>query len=322
MIAIQADTSGGPEVLTTVEVSRPEPGTGQVLVRNEAIGVNLFDTYQRSGLYPLVYPARFGNEGTGVVEAVGDGVTLFAPGDRVAYAGGSGAYAQFHLAPEARTIALPDGIAADTAAASLMKGMLAYALLHDCARIGPGQSLVVLAAAGGVGSIVSQWGRALGARVICVVGSQAKADVALASGAEAVITGYGADLPARVKALNDGAGVDVVYDGVGAATLESSLSCLRPRGLLVGFGNASGPTPAVDPMRLMRGGSLIYTRIMLGDFIATREAFETAAEALFDRIGSGDVRITVGQRWPLAQAAEAHRALEARQTVGSTLLIP
>lgn len=321
MQAVQLQRTGGPEVLEVVDLPAPSPGPGEILIRQEAVGLNFIDTYHRSGLYPMSLPAVLGTEGAGVVEAVGEGVTRFSPGDRVAYAGGFGGYAQMRTYPEARAVRLPDAISTRVAAASLLKGMTAEFLLRRCYPVKAGETILVHAAAGGVGMILSQWGRALGARVIGTVGSQEKAQVALAHGCEEVILYREEDVAARIRTLTDGEGVRVVYDGVGADTFEASLASLGRRGVLVTYGNASGPVPALAPLRLMRG-SLYVTRPTLFDYVATTEELDDSAAALFEVLASGAVKIEIGQEFPLSQARQAHEALEGRATVGSTLLIP
>lgn len=323
MHAIRFDRTGGPEVLDWVEVDRPTPGPGQVLVRNEAVGINFIDTYHRGGLYPVKLPSGLGSEGAGVVEAVGEGVTRFQPGDPVAYGSGPlGAYAEFHLVAADRAAKPPAGIDARTAAAAMLKGMTAEFLLLRCFPLQRGQTCLIHAAAGGVGSILVQWAKHLGATVIATVGSEDKAKVARGLGADHVILYGQADVAKEVRALTDGKGVPVVYDGVGAATFEGSLSSLARRGMLISYGNASGPAPAVEPLRLSRGGSLFLTRPTLFDYVATVEEYEASAAALFRVMASGAVKIQIGQTFPLAEARRAHEALESRATVGASLLIP
>lgn len=321
MLAVQVPRTGGPEVLEAVELPAPTPGAGEILIRQEAVGLNFIDTYHRGGLYPMQLPQVLGTEGAGVVEAVGEGVERFRPGDRVAYAGGFGAYVELRTYPAGRAVKLPEGVSTRLAAASLLKGMTAEFLLRRCAPVRTGDTILVHAAAGGVGMILSQWGRALGARVIGTVGSVEKAEIARANGCHEVILYRQEDVAGRVKELTMGEGVRVAYDGVGADTFEASLSSLGRRGVLVTYGNASGPAPAFAPLKLMRG-SLYVTRPTLFDYIATTEELDESAGALFEVLTSGAVKIEIGQEFPLAQARRAHEALEARQTVGSTLLIP
>jgi len=323
MLAIQALRHGGPEVLEAVELPVPTPGPGDVLIRQEAVGLNFIDTYQRTGLYPVRLPAVLGLEGAGVVEAVGEGVTRFSAGDRVAYGNGPmGGYAQYHVVPEGRAVRVPAAIDSRIAAAAMLKGMTAEFLLRRCYPVKAGDAILVHAAAGGVGTILVQWARALGARVIGTAGSADKAAIARQAGCEAVILYRDEDVAKRVRELTDGAGVRVVYDGVGKDTFEGSLSSLGRRGMLVSYGNASGPAPAVEPLRLSRGGSLFLTRPTLFDYVATTAELDDSAAALFAVIASGAVKVEIGQTFPLSETRRAHEALEARRTVGSTLLIP
>lgn len=321
MLAVQVQRTGGPDVLEVVDVAEPKPGSGEILIAQQAVGLNFIDTYYRKGLYPAQLPFAPGTEGAGVVEAVGEGVTRFQPGDRVAYAGGFGAYAQKRTYPAERAVKLPDGVSTRLAAASLLKGMTAEFLLRRCYPVKPGDAILIHAAAGGVGMILVQWGKALGALVIGTAGSEAKAQVAKAHGCDDIILYREEDVAERVKAITGGAGVRVVYDGVGADTFEASLASLGRRGVLVTYGNASGPVPPIAPLRLMRG-SLYLTRPTLFDYIATTQELDESAAALFQVLESGAVKVEVGQEFPLADARKAHEALEARQTVGSTLLIP
>ena len=321
MLAVQIQRTGAPEVLEVVDLPDPTPSPGEILIRQEAVGLNFIDTYHRSGLYPMKLPAVLGTEGAGVVEAVGEGVTRFTPGDRVGYAGAAGAYAQLRILPADRAVKLPGGISTRLAAASMLKGMTAEFLLRRCYPVKAGDAILVHAAAGGVGMILSQWGKALGARVIGTVGSPEKAQVAKAHGCDDVILYWREDVAERVKALTGGEGVRVVYDGVGADTFEASLNSLGRRGVMVTYGNASGPAPPVAPLRLTRG-SLYLTRPTLFDYIATTQELDESANALFHVIESGAVKIEIGQEFPLAEARRAHEALESRATVGSTLLIP
>ena len=323
MLAIQASRTGGPDVLEAVDIAVPEPGPGQIRIRHEAIGLNFIDTYHRSGLYPAKMPAVLGQEGAGIVEAIGEGVTRFHVGTRAAYGTGPiGAYAQAHVVPANRAVHLPDGVSTRVAAAAMLKGMTAEFLLRRCYPLGAGESVLIHAAAGGVGGILTQWAKALGAVVIGAVGSPDKAAVARRQGCDHVIEYRGEDIAARVKAITGGQGVRVVYDGVGAATFEASLASLGRRGMLVSFGNASGPAPAIEPIRLARGGSLFLTRPTLFDYVATDEDLDASAAALFHVIETGAVKIDIGQTFPLAEARRAHEALEARETTGQTLLIP
>jgi NADPH2:quinone reductase len=322
MLAIQATKAGGPDVLEAVDLPIPEPGPGQLRIRHHAIGLNFIDTYQRSGLYPMRLPAVLGQEAAGVVDAVGEGVSGWTTGDRVAYSGQTGAYAAFHVAPAERVVRLPDSISFDIAAASLLKGMTAEFLLHRCYPLKSGETILVHAASGGVGTILVQWAKAIGAVVIGTVGSAAKADLARDNGCDHVILYRDEDVAARVREITEGHGVRVAYDSVGKDTFEGSLASLGRRGVFVSFGNASGPAPAVEPIRLMRAGSLFLTRPTLFDYTATPNELADSAAALFAVIDSGAVKIEIGQTFPLREARRAHEALEGRETVGASLLIP
>ena len=323
MLAIQFLRTGGPEVLQVAEAPLPEPAPGQVRLRHQAVGLNFIDTYYRAGLYPTTLPSGLGGEAAGIVDAVGEGVTRFKAGDRAAYAlAPAGAYAQAHCVAEGRVVRVPDGVGLDIAAAALLKGMTAEFLLRRCCTVTTGDPILIHAAAGGVGSIACQWAKHLGAVVIGTAGSQAKADEARAHGCDHVILYREEDVPTCVRDLTEGRGVRIAYDSVGKATLEGSMASLARRGTLVSFGNASGPPPAVDPLALMRAGSLYLTRPSLADYVATTEELDAAASALFGVITSGAVKIGIGQRFALKDAAEAHRALESRETRGSTILIP
>ena len=322
MRAIRFETTGGPEVLQLGEIDIPAPRPGQVLVRHQAIGINFIDTYQRSGLYPIKLPSGLGLEAAGVVEAVGEGVTRFKTGDPIAYNGTLGAYADYAVVPADRAVKPPPGVTPEIAAAALLKGMTVEFLLRRCYPLKAGQACLVHAAAGGVGQIMVQWAKSIGAEVIATVGSEDKAARARELGADHVILYRDADVAAEVKRITGGRGVPVAYDSVGAATFEGTLGSLARRGMFVSFGNASGPAPPVDPQRLARGGSLFFTRPTLFDYIATTEELDESAAALFDMIGSGKVKIDIGQTFPLAEARRAHEALEARETVGASLLIP
>jgi NADPH2:quinone reductase len=321
--AVRLDHAGGPEVLTLVDMPTPEPGPGQVRVRHHAIGLNFIDIYQRGGLYPLNYPTGLGLEAAGMVEAVGQDVTRFRVGDRIAYANGpAGAYADAHVIEQGRAVRLPADISFETGAAALLKGMTAEYLVRRVFHVKQGDAILVHAAAGGVGLVLCQWAKHLGATVIGTVGSEAKASLAQANGCDHVLLYDQEDVATRVREITGGEGVAVVYDSVGASTLEASLGSLRRRGMFVSFGNASGPVPPIEPLRLSRGGSLFMTRPTLFDYVATTEELNASAEALFAVIRSGAVRIEIGQTFPLERVREAHVALASRQTVGSTLLIP
>jgi NADPH2:quinone reductase len=321
---VRIHATGGPEVLRLETIDPGRPGPGEVLLRQTAIGVNFIDTYHRTGLYPLAsLPHALGQEAAGVVEETGPGVTGVAKGMRVAYAAGTpGAYAERRIVPAARLIPLPDAIDDRTAAGMMLRGMTAEYLIRRTFKVEAGMWVLWHAAAGGVGSIACQWLKHLGAKVIGTVGSDAKAERARKEGCDEVIVYTREKFPERVRALTGGAGVPVVFDSVGKATFAGSLESLARRGMLVSFGNASGAPPSLDPLVLSRKGSLYLTRPTLMDYTATREELLTSATALFDVVRRGAVSVTVGQTFPLAQAAEAHRALESRQTVGSTVLDP
>lgn len=323
MRAIQFATTGGPEVLKVVEIDKPTPGPGQVLIRNEAIGVNYIETYQRGGLYPVKLPSGLGGEGAGVVEAVGEGVTRLKVGDLGAYAGGvMGSYADYVVVPADRVVKPPKGVDARVAAAALLKGLTVEAFIRRLYKVAPGEVVLVHAAAGGVGQIMVQWLKAIGAVVIATVGSSDKAALVRALGADHVILYREQDVAAEVRRITGGKGVTVAYDSVGKDTFEGTLASLARRGWFVSFGNASGPAPPVDPIRLMRGGSLVFTRPTLFDFVATTEELDAAAAELFGMIASGKLKIEIGQTFPLADAQAAHVALESRATIGASLLIP
>lgn len=323
MRAIRIHQTGGPEVLETVEIETPRPGPGEILIRNQAIGLNFIDTYHRTGLYPVKLPSGLGMEGAGEVLEAGEGVTRFAPGDLAAYASGPiGAYADFHVVKADRAVRPPAGITAEVAAAALLKGMTAEFLLRRCFPVQPGQTLLIHAAAGGVGQILVQWAKALGAVVIGTVGSEEKAARARSLGADHTILYRDQDVAAEVQKITGGTGVLVVYDSVGAATFEASLKSLARRGLMVSYGNASGPAPAILPARLSQLGSVFLTRPTLFDYVATTGELDASAAALFAVITDGQVRIDIGHTFPLAEARAAHEAMEGRETIGASLLIP
>ncbi len=282
MLAIRAARAGGPDVLEAVDIPRPEPRPGQILVRHQAVGLNYIDTYQRTGLYPIKFPAVLGQEAAGVVEAVGEGVERFRIGDRVAYTGQTGAYAEFHAVPAARAVRLPDGVSAEAAAASLLKGMTVEYLLRRTYKVAAGETILVHAAAGGVGLILVQWAKALGATVIGTVGSQEKAALARSHGCDHIIFYRHEDVAAKVREITGGAGVPVAYDSVGKDTFEGTLASLARRGMFVSFGNASGPVPAFEPLRLQRAGSLYFTRPSLVDYTVTTAELDDCAGALFE----------------------------------------
>jgi len=321
--AIRIHAHGGPEVLQWEAVEPSAPGPGEVLIRQTAIGLNFIDVYERTGLYPGALPMTLGREGAGVVEALGPKVRGVAVGDRVAYVSAQpGSYAQERVMPADRVVKIPDGVSDRLAAAALLKGLTAQFLLRRTHRVRKGDAVVIHAAAGGVGSIASQWARDLGATVIGVVGSDAKAAIAREHGCQHVLVLGRDDLPARVREITGGLGAHVVYDSVGKDTFFASLDCLRPLGMMVSYGNASGPVPPVAPLELARRGSLFLTRPTLFHYIARRAELERAARELFEVIGRGVVRVEIGQTCALQDAAQAHRDLEARRTIGSTVLIP
>jgi len=320
--AIVVHQSGGPEELRFEDVPEPAPGPGEARVRHTAIGVNFIDVYFRRGIYKTPqFPFVPGQEGAGVVEAIGPGVSEIAVGDRVAYASLQGSYAEVRLAPAARLLKLPSGIDDKTAAAMMLKGLTAEYLLLRCARVARGDTILFHAAAGGVGSIACQWAKHLGLRVIGTAGGPAKVALAAARGCDHVIDYDREDVVARVKELTGGAGVSAVFDGVGKRTFDASLACLATRGMLVLFGQASGMVPPFDPALLARA-SLFLARPVLGHYVAARDQLVTAATRLFEVVGSGAVNVDVGQSYALWDAAAAHRDLEARKTTGSSLLIP
>jgi len=323
MRAVVVNHTGGPDVLEVVDRPTPAPGPGRALIRHEAIGLNFIDIYHRTGLYPMKIPFIPGSEAAGVVEAVGDGVTQVKPGDRVAYAGGQGAYAEMNVVAADRLVHVPAGISLHVAAASMLKGMTAEFLAERVwPSLQPGDPVLVHAAAGGVGGILVQWLKHRGQHVIAAVGGEKKAAIARGHGADVVLDYDQEDVAARVRELTGGAGVRVVYDSVGKATFDASLASLGKRGLIVCYGNASGPAPAVEPGRLARLGSLFLTRPTLFDYIATPAELDAAAATLFGLIGKGVVKIDIGQTWPLADVRQAHEALEGRATTGATVLIP
>ncbi|MFO1421251.1 MAG: quinone oxidoreductase [Candidatus Competibacteraceae bacterium] len=322
--AIRIHEYGGPEVLRWEEVEVGDPGPGQLRVRHGAVGLNYIDVYHRTGLYPLpALPWTLGMEGAGRVEAVGEGVTEFRIGDRVAYASPPvGAYAEVRLIPADRVVALPDAIDDQTAAAMMLQGMTAHYLLRRTYRVQAGDTILLHAAAGGVGLIASQWARHLGATVIGTVGSDEKAELARAHGCHHVVVYTRENFVERVREITSGQGVAAVYDSVGQATFMGSLDCLRRLGMMISFGNASGPVPPFDPGLLAAKGSLFLTRPSLMAYTAERADLLASAAELFEVVTNGAVRIEVRQTYPLAETAQAHRDLEARRTTGSTVLLP
>ena len=323
MKAILIGENGGPGVMKLVDIDVPGPAAGQVRVRQTAIGLNYIDTYHRSGLYKVALPSGIGLEAAGVVEELGEGVTNLKIGDRIAYGTGAlGAYAEMRNLPANRLTRLPDAISDETAAGMMLKGMTVRYLLRATYKVRAGETILLHAAAGGIGLILSQWAASLGATVIGTVGSAGKMDVARTHGCVHVINSATEDVVARVKDITGGKGVPVVYDGVGQATLMTSLDCLAPRGLLVSFGNASGPVKSFDLGLLAAKGSLYVTRPTLMTYTATDEDLKETAEDLVHMVSSGKVRIPVHQRYALADAVKAHEDLENRRTTGTTVMIP
>ncbi|TFG87521.1 MAG: quinone oxidoreductase [Chromatiales bacterium] len=320
--AIRVHGFGGPEVLHWESVELPAPTTGEVTIRQTAVGLNFIDTYHRSGLYPLELPTGIGVEAAGMVEALGPGVAGIAVGDWVAYTGlPPGAYAQRRNWPVDRLVKLPKGITDDVAASLMLKGLTAWYLLRRSYRVEPGDTVLLYAAAGGTGTLLSQWAKALGARVIGVVSTAAKAELARAYGCAETVLADDSNFVKKVRDLSDG-GVSVVYDSIGRDTFIRSLDCLRKHGTMVTFGNASGPVEPFSPMELVKRGSLHLTRPSVFDFIATRADLEAGTGELFSLIARGAVRTVIGQRFPLGDAARAHRELESRKTTGATILDP
>jgi NADPH2:quinone reductase len=324
MKAIRIYETGGPEVLRFEDFDPGRPGPGEALVRHEAVGLNFIDVYYRTGLYPLPsLPAVIGMEGAGVVEEIGEGVNEVAVGDRVAYAGiPVGAYADIRRIPAERLVKLPDRISTRQAAAMMLQGMTARYLLRACYKVSAGETILIHAAAGGVGSIVCQWAKHLGARVIGTVGSDKKAELAREKGCDHPIVYTREDFAQKVREITAGEGVDVVYDSVGKTTFEKSLSCLRPMGMMVSFGQSSGPIPPFDISTLSTRGSLFLTRPSLLNYTARRQDLVAHAQDLFAVVEKGAVKIEIHQTYPLAEAARAHRDLEQRRTTGSSIFLP
>lgn len=320
--AVFVHAAGGPEALRLEERTLPAPGRGELLIRNHAIGVNFVDVYQRSGFYPMTFPFVAGNEGAGEVTAVGEGITDFAVGDRVAYMGPVGAYAEERLLPVDSAVKLPDAVSYKQAAALMMKGGTSYYLLHDTWPLKAGETALVHAAAGGVGSLLAQWGSAIGARIIGTAGSDEKLARAKENGCAVVIDYRDPDWPKRVRDATDGKGVDVVYDGVGKAVFEGNLDVLRPRGLLASYGSASGPVTISNLGTLANKGSLYVTRPTTRHYIGNAISLRRAMGAVFAALADGKIRAAIDQRLPLSDVQQAHRALEARETTGMTVLIP
>jgi NADPH2:quinone reductase len=318
--AIVAAASGGPEVLQLQDVDVPQPGPGELLVKVAAAGVNFIDTYERSGVYNVGFPYTPGAEAAGTVEAVGDGVEEFAAGDRVAFAEGAGTYAEYAVVSAEAALPVPDGVDDDVAAAIPLQGMTAHYLVNSSFKVQPGQTVLTHAGAGGVGLILTQLLKAKGTRVITTVSTDEKEELARSAGADEVLRYDGFDR--HVRELTGGTGVDVVYDGVGKDTFDGSLASLRTRGMLVLFGGASGQVPPFDLQRLNQGGSLFITRPKLKDHLLTPQERRWRSSELFDAVLSGQLKLRVGRKYPLAEAAQAHEDLQARRTTGKLLLVP
>lgn len=321
-LVIRIEKTGGPEVLRLEDLPVRDPGPGEIRVRHHAIGVNFVDIYYRTGLYPLPLPSGLGVEGAGSVEAVGTGVEALRVGDRVVYTGPIGAYAEVRNVPAERCIKLPSEVDYRTAAAVFTRGLTVHALVRRTHPVKPKETVLVHAAAGGVGQLLVQWAKALGATVIGTAGSEEKAQIAKANGCDHVIVYTREEFPKRVREITGGVGVPVVYDSVGQATFQGSLDCLAPLGLMVTFGNASRPVPPVDVRQLASKGSLFLTRPTVYTYIATRAALESAATELFLMMRNGALKPAPPRTWPLAEAANAQRAMEERKTTGSLVLIP
>lgn len=321
MKAVYIEQTGGPDVLRYGDMPKPEPAAGQALVKVAASGVNYIDTYHRSGLYKLPLPAVLGSEGAGTVESVGEGVKGLKPGDRVAWAMARGSYAEYAVVPASHLVAIPAGLEFGEAAGAILQGMTAHYLTHSTFPLKKGHTALVHAAAGGTGRLVVQMAKMAGARVIGTTGSEDKAAIAREAGADDVILYRDQDFAAETRRLTDGAGVEVVYDSVGQATFVKSLDCLKPRGMMVSFGNASGPVPAVEPLQLSQRGSLFLTRPTLGNYIASREELEWRSDDVFRWIANKKLTLLIEHIYKLADAAEAHRDLESRKTTGKLVLL-
>lgn len=320
MHAIAIETTGGPEALHAVEVAEPQAGPGDVIVDVAFAGVNFIDTYHRAGLYPLALPAILGLEGSGVVRTAGPGAVSFSEGDRVAWTGHLGSYAAVAAIAEDSLVAVPDSVALDDAAAVMLQGLTAHYLVNDTFPLRDGHRCLIHAGAGGVGRLLIQLAKGHGAEVFATAGGSDKTDIAAQCGADHVIDYSAGDFGAAIEAVAGPRPLDVVYDGVGAPTFDRGLELLAPLGMMVAYGNAGGPVPPVDPLRLSRNGSLFLTRPTLFDYIAEPETLRTRCADLFAAITRGDLNVLVGARFPLAAAADAHRALEGRTTTGKTLL--
>ncbi|HYZ87112.1 MAG TPA: quinone oxidoreductase [Bryobacteraceae bacterium] len=322
MKAIRIHETGGPEVMRLDEIDIPTPAEGQVLIRVHASGVNFLDIYQRTGLYKLPLPATLGQEGAGVVEKVGPGVNTLQVGDRVAFTSAQGSYAEYAVWPARLVAKLPDKVTFEQGAATMLQGMTAHYLTHSTFPLEPGHTVLLHAAAGGTGSLISQMAKRLGARVIGTVGSEEKAKIARENGTDEVINYQTQDFEAEVKRLTAGKGVDVVYDSVGRSTFEKSLNSLRPRGMMVTFGNSSGPVPEIAPLILSQKGSLFLTRPTLVHYIADRREFDWRAQGVFEGLISGSLRVRIHKKYPLADAPKAHAELESRKSMGKLVLVP
>lgn len=322
MKAIQIQKNGGPEVMKPVEVAAPQAAPGQPLVKLEAAGVNFIDVYHRNGLYPVDLPYTLGVEGAGVVQEAGEGSEPFRAGDRVAWVGVAGSYAEYAVVPADRLVRIPEGVGFREAAAAMLQGMTAHYLAFDTYALGPADTALIHAAAGGVGQLLVQLAKQRGARVLATVSTEAKAELARKAGADEVILYSREDFEEQTRRLTGGRGVNVVYDSVGQATFLKSLGCLALRGTLVSFGQSSGKIDAFDPALLGAKGSLYLTRPSLFHYVADRESLERRAAEVLGWVASGKLRIHIGETFPLEQAAEAHRRLEARKTVGKVLLLP
>lgn len=322
MKAAVVTRGGGPDVIETTDQAPPEPATGELLVEVAAAGVNFIDIYQREGVYPMHYPFVPGSEGAGVVRAVGDGVTDFGPGDRVGWASALGSCRALHVVPAARAVPVPESVDLETAAAVLLQGMTAHYLAHDTFPLGPGQRCLIHAGAGGVGLLLTQMAKRRGAEVITTVGTGEKVELSRDAGADLVIVYTETDFASDIEAAFGPRPLDVVYDGVGAATLEKGLGLLRRRGLMVSFGNASGVVPPISPLALSTNGSLFLTRPSLGDYTATRDELVGRAGDLFDWIADGSLHVRIGGRYPLDDTARAQVDLAGRATTGKLLIVP
>ena len=320
MKAVFIEQTGGVEALKYGDFPTPQPAPGEVLVKVAYSGVNFIDTYHRSGLYKLPLPAVIGSEASGKVEKLGEGVNGFKPGDRVAYTMARGSYAEFHSVPAVQLVKIPDNVDDATAAASMLQGCTAHYLTHSTFVLKKGQTALVHAAAGGTGRLIVQMAAMIGARVIATVGSEAKAKLTLADGGSDAILYNSQDFVAEVKRLTDGKGVEVIYDGVGQATLLKGFDCLKPRGMMVAFGQSSGPAAPIDVLLLSQKGSLYVTRPTLFTYIASREDLEWRSSDLFRWIGEGKIKINIDRTYPLADAAQAHRDIEGRKTTGKLIL--